>query len=258
MEPTLLWYIRNVLNVATKKLQNDTETTELLTAALNEMFLAYRMFCTKSTPDGRLVLPESLKLLPQYINCLLKSACFRVGVAHDARYSNARRFMTCSTKELLNVLYPFMFQVDAMDERVGKELDDGRVLMPPQLQLSAGKIFFEHAYVIVGQDEITCLVGSKCPLASSFRPGWEEDGQLGNIVRYIRASQKRFIPFRTILGADDTPEGAARRSYFYDTLIEDRVYHKPSYTEFLYSLHRGVLELKHRQVETALAHMHGI
>lgn len=33
----------------------------------------YRKHCSSQSPAGQLILPESLKLLPMYSNCLLKS-----------------------------------------------------------------------------------------------------------------------------------------------------------------------------------------
>ena len=33
----------------------------------------YRKHCSNQSPPGQLILPESLKLLPMYANCLLKS-----------------------------------------------------------------------------------------------------------------------------------------------------------------------------------------
>ena len=33
----------------------------------------YRKHCSSQSPPGQLILPESLKLLPMYSNCLLKS-----------------------------------------------------------------------------------------------------------------------------------------------------------------------------------------
>ncbi len=35
----------------------------------------YRKHCSSQSPAGQLILPESLKLLPMYANCLLKSDC---------------------------------------------------------------------------------------------------------------------------------------------------------------------------------------
>ena len=34
---------------------------------------SYRKHCSNQSPPGQLILPESLKLLPMYANCLLKS-----------------------------------------------------------------------------------------------------------------------------------------------------------------------------------------
>ena len=37
------------------------------------MLACYRKNCSQQSPPGQLILPDSLKLLPMYANCLLKS-----------------------------------------------------------------------------------------------------------------------------------------------------------------------------------------
>lgn len=37
------------------------------------MLACYRKQCSSQSPPGQLILPESLKLLPMYVNCMLKS-----------------------------------------------------------------------------------------------------------------------------------------------------------------------------------------
>ena len=39
------------------------------------MLACYRKQCSSQSPAGQLILPESLKLLPMYTNCILKSDC---------------------------------------------------------------------------------------------------------------------------------------------------------------------------------------
>ena len=48
---------------------------ETLTKQCAVMLACYRKQCSSQSPAGQLILPESLKLLPMYTNCILKSDC---------------------------------------------------------------------------------------------------------------------------------------------------------------------------------------
>ena len=48
---------------------------ENLTKQCAIMLACYRKQCSSQSPAGQLILPESLKLLPMYTNCILKSDC---------------------------------------------------------------------------------------------------------------------------------------------------------------------------------------
>ena len=66
----------------------------------------YRKHCSNQSPPGQLILPESLKLLPMYSNCLLKSDAL---LSREFHYSNTYAvspppfafYMLCNTS--LNV-----------------------------------------------------------------------------------------------------------------------------------------------------------
>ncbi len=46
---------------------------ETFTNQVAVILSCYRKQCSNQSPGGQLILPESLKLLPMYANCLLKS-----------------------------------------------------------------------------------------------------------------------------------------------------------------------------------------
>ena len=48
---------------------------ENLAKQCSVMLACYRKQCSNQSPAGQLILPESLKLLPMYTNCILKSDC---------------------------------------------------------------------------------------------------------------------------------------------------------------------------------------
>ena len=48
---------------------------ESFTKQCATILACYRKQCSSQSPAGQLILPESLKLLPMYANCILKSDC---------------------------------------------------------------------------------------------------------------------------------------------------------------------------------------
>jgi protein transport protein SEC24 len=78
------------LTTLPKMIVNDTKKTPLaqlrgkLTAKTVGILACYRKHCTtSSTTAGQLILPEGLKLLPAYMNCVLRSDAFRKGAHWD-------------------------------------------------------------------------------------------------------------------------------------------------------------------------------
>jgi protein transport protein SEC24 len=45
------------------------------------MLAVYRKHCASTSSPGQLILPEALKLLPVYMNALMKTDMFRTGTA---------------------------------------------------------------------------------------------------------------------------------------------------------------------------------
>lgn len=55
----------------------------------------YRKHCSNQSPAGQLILPESLKLLPMYANCLLKSDCLLSRELLPAVFVNSKYTCVC-------------------------------------------------------------------------------------------------------------------------------------------------------------------
>ena len=49
------------------------EVREFLSGRCAQVLATYRERCSEQAPLGQLILPECLKLLPLYINCVIKS-----------------------------------------------------------------------------------------------------------------------------------------------------------------------------------------
>jgi len=69
----IITYDRNHLDVF-KLLESTPKTVkDNLIARCANMLAVYRKHCATPSSAGQLILPECMKLLPLYINCLLKS-----------------------------------------------------------------------------------------------------------------------------------------------------------------------------------------
>jgi protein transport protein SEC24 len=111
-----------------------TELTDAATAVL----LSYRKHCAAASQMGQLVLPEPLKLLPLYVNCLLKLPAFVPNVAAgrgagsgrhpyadvviraDRRAADLAALRTAPHHATVPMIYPRVYRVDAMVDAVGK------------------------------------------------------------------------------------------------------------------------------------------
>jgi len=114
--------------------------TELADAATG-VLLSYRRHCAASSQMGQLVLPEPLKLLPLYVNCLLKHPAFAlnvagaggrgagggraslfadVGVRGDRRAAELAALRGAPHHAAVPMIYPRVYRVDAMVDAVGK------------------------------------------------------------------------------------------------------------------------------------------
>jgi protein transport protein SEC24 len=48
------------------------DTRDALSARCAQILATYREKCSENAPAGQLILPEALKLLPCYVNCIMK------------------------------------------------------------------------------------------------------------------------------------------------------------------------------------------
>ena len=67
--------IRDCLN------SHSRQVRETLTAECAQLLACYRKNCATPSSAGQLILPECMKLLPVYINCVIKSGILQSGVA---------------------------------------------------------------------------------------------------------------------------------------------------------------------------------
>jgi protein transport protein SEC24 len=107
-----------------------------------KILTAYRTHCAVASAPGQLILPESLKLLPLYTLCLLKSRAFRGGktVPPDLRVFTMRLINQLGVPESVLYMYPNLYDVTAFDPSVGERNEFGILILPPLIRVSSDRM----------------------------------------------------------------------------------------------------------------------
>ena len=108
IDAVLSTLVRNA--VKTAYASGHTQAAKLLRSECTNILAMYRKHFYGRTSSGQLLLPEALKLLPVYVQALLKDKGFTKGLAvASERVAKFAYYMGCSPLELQLELYPRMF-----------------------------------------------------------------------------------------------------------------------------------------------------
>lgn len=104
-----------------------------------QMLACYRKNCASPTSAGQLILPECMKLLPLYVNCLLKCDAISGGsdMTIDDRWFTMAAVMTMDIPSSLNYFYPRLLSLHDME-------DD----FPSSIRCSAEKMADNGVYLL--------------------------------------------------------------------------------------------------------------
>ncbi|XP_020299458.1 protein transport protein Sec24A isoform X2 [Pseudomyrmex gracilis] len=232
-----------------------SDARDALTNVAIDVLSAYKVLQSSST--GGLLAPGSLKLLPLYIIALLKTIAFRSGT--NTRLDDRVFFMfqlkTLPLAQLMQMIYPDLYAVHALDDRNSKDIDGKVCPQPPRIHLSAEKLDFRGVFLMDAGDRIFIYVGKNVnPLYCSKLfgvPGFAaipeemyelpqldtaENEQLRNFVFSLQEEKPHYAPIQII--RDDSHF----KTLFVERLIEDRFESSLSYYEFLQHLKTQVKE----------------
>ncbi|KAG7212803.1 hypothetical protein KM043_013060 [Ampulex compressa] len=214
-----------------------------------DVLSAYKL--SQSAGSGGLIAPGSLKMLPLYIIALLKCIAFRSGTSTrlDDRVFAMCQLKTLPLYQLIQMVYPDLYPIHALDDRNSKDIDGKVCPQPPRLHLSAEKLDSRGAFLMDAGDKIFIYVGKNIhPLfccnvlgTSAFASIPEEfyelpeidtieSERLRNFV-YSLQEEKPFCATVQIIRDD-----SHFRTLFVERLIEDRFESALSYYEFLQHL----------------------
>ncbi|XP_076298607.1 protein transport protein Sec24AB [Lasioglossum baleicum] len=210
---------------------------------------AYKL--SQSAMTGGLMVPGSLKLLPLYIISLLKCIAFRSGMSTrlDDRVFAMCQLKTLPLFQLIQMIYPDLYAVHALEDRNAKDVDGKRCPQPARLHLSAEKIYSRGAFLMDAGDRIFILIGKNIhptfccnvlgvtAFASIPEELYElpeidtpESEMLRNFVFSLQEEKPYTVSVQII--RDDSHF----RTLFIERLVEDRFESALSYHEFVQHL----------------------
>ncbi|KAL3680064.1 hypothetical protein R1sor_023020 [Riccia sorocarpa] len=216
------------------------------------------LFAVQYRTTGRLIYPESLKLLPLYVLAINKSLALRGGfneVSADGRSAAAFEMMTMPASRLLKYIYPSLYRIDDYLYQTAKAKADP-VDLPAPLPLSAERLDPRGAYLyndglrfvlwvgkVVSPDFVGLLFGSE--VAQS------PDSSKAVVVEQDNDLSKRFIAVLNKLREKNTAvyqecllvrQGEQPREsiLLLQNLVEDRTIQPYGYVDWMTQIYRLV------------------
>lgn len=100
------------------------QVKENLVARTANILACYRKNCASPSSAGQLILPEAMKLLPLYINCLSKSDAISGGqdLACDERSWQMYLLSTATVDASVVYFYPRLLPLSDVDPQVSKNI----------------------------------------------------------------------------------------------------------------------------------------
>uniref|UniRef100_A0A674D177 SEC24 homolog C, COPII coat complex component n=1 Tax=Salmo trutta TaxID=8032 RepID=A0A674D177_SALTR len=232
---------RSILNTPTKTVR-DTMVNQCA-----QILACYRKNCASPSSAGQLILPECMKLLPVYLNCVLKSDVLQPGadVSLDDR-AYLRQLLSCmDVSESHIFFYPRLLPL----------LDGGSLPMAvrnSEERLSKGGVYLLetglHLFLWVGanaqQELLSNIFGT--PTFSQIDPNMTSLPELDNpfsqrlreIIDSFRSQRSRYMKLMVVKQEDKA------ELIFKHFLCEDKsTSGGPSYVDFLCHMHKEIRQL---------------
>ncbi|XP_024519134.1 protein transport protein Sec24-like At3g07100 isoform X1 [Selaginella moellendorffii] len=232
------------------------------------------MYAVKHSLMGRIIFPESLKLLPLYVLALSKSVPLRGGfmdATPDERSAAGYQMMTMSRPSLLKLLYPTLIRLDEYLLQVMSCVDwiaknetivyaqgsrGGGVDSPPQLPPTAEVLDPRGAFVtsdgqrfvlwlgnVLQPEFVAAILGPQVAHSSDLRkvPVVEQENDLSKRFHALLAKlrkQNRWCHQQCVVVRQG--ESSRELQLVHSNMVEDRGAGFPSYMEWMVQIHRQV------------------
>jgi protein transport protein SEC24 len=145
---------------------NPKSVKESLIASCAQILACYRKNCASPSSAGQLILPECMKLLPLYTNCLLKSDALSgaADVGCDDRAFLMHSIGSMDVATTVAYFYPRLLPLHDLSPQ-----DEDKVIIPHPLRCSIEKVTDDGVYILENGIYMFFFVG----LAVS--PAWVND-----------------------------------------------------------------------------------
>ncbi|VDN17031.1 unnamed protein product [Gongylonema pulchrum] len=219
-----------------------------------QMLATYREKCSEQAPLGQLILPECLKLLPLFANCIIRNDAVSGGsdMNVDDRAYMMQLVAALRVEDALLLLYPMVFPVsDLVLEQYATELS-----LPCCIRASYDNFAPEKAYIIYNGVTMFLWIGLKVPqewiqdvfnstsvahlnVENHVVP--ERDNARSRAIRFVidRVNTNRVRHMKLFL----IRQQDALEAWMKKFLVEDRTANMPSYVDYLCNIHREIRNL---------------
>lgn len=247
-QDTLIAYLLK-FSVRLSREKGIKEVKEALAARCAQILATYREKCSEQAPLGQLILPESLKLLPLFVNSIIKNDAISGGseMTVDDKSWMQEQIRGMRVENSLPLIYPRVYAVSDLT------VQDGETETPPLKQIRASSEYLEtnKAYLVDNGQILFVWVGLGVP------DEWVRDVFGANSVATIdtethRIPEKDNARSRGLRKAIAQVEAGRCRKHFVirekdplepwmkKFLVEDKSGNSISYVDFLCHIHREI------------------
>eukprot|EP00897_Mesotaenium_endlicherianum_P001573 jgi/Mesen1/1443/ME000132S00386 len=209
------------------------------------------LFAAQHRTAGRLIFPETLRMLPLLALAACKAPALRGGFSDlppDARSAASYEMTTMPVARTLKLLYPSLFRIDTMPPECGKPGGTGAIVMPPALPLVIGSIDVHGAYLLddglqlvmwfgtgAPREYVAQLLGAAAADTPELSSPTEKGKQLAAIVEQLRKESPVYQEVHLVR------QGEPREALLLSSMVEDRGAGGAfSYADFVLHVHRQV------------------
>ena len=140
--------------------KGSSEMKESLSSRGAQFLATYREKCSEGAPLGQLILPESLKLMPLYVNSILKNDAISGGseMTVDDKVWQMELIRGMRTEDVMPLIYPRVMPVSDL------QINDNEEMKELPKPVRAGSDFLDNskAYIIDNGVILFVWVGSAC------------------------------------------------------------------------------------------------
>jgi len=252
LDTTLNYLVKSaVAEMFNQSLKN---VREHLTDECVKILTSYRKHCATSTAPGQLILPESFKLLPLFILCILKLGAFRTELdTPDVRVNALRLLGNLNTSTLMSLLYPKIYNLTNLAE-ISEPDTSGNIKLPSRARAYEKSIETNGIYLLENGQQMILWIGHSVP-EQYIKDIFNVDSidkvdsrmhllpildnpnskKIRAILAKIQSQSKIFLELKIIRNQIDSLMDIR----FNNSLVEDKTTYM-SYVEYLCYIHRHI------------------